>query len=370
VKKIIIVSAIVIVALGLSFLYFGARADGGDPTFVEFVDIEKTPFIYSISVTGKTISRKMELVKAPVQGIILDSGYKNKDNLKKGTIIARVKLEDQEFLKKQQQYELARIDLDLAREQRELAEELLAAKAIPERDVKQLKIQEYKQQINMGNLEAELAPKELVANFSGMIVNKKFNNQDRIASGTELYTLIDVTALCVELPVFQQDVPKLKVGQQVILTSDTFDSTRNGEITEISTVATQPEDNRSRRNVAATFNVYTTINELPEDKTLFGSNIDAEIVLAEMDSVISIPLEAILYSEDEKIVFVFENGKARERPVETGKCNDTTIEIVSGLTEGEKVITRGNLDLKDGTAVTIERQSTRRRNPFVLPYFR
>lgn len=358
--------------VGLSYLfYFSEQARDDDPVYVEYYEVKRGPFVSSISATGKIISRKIETVKSTSYGIILDAGYQNLSAVKKNAVIARIRLDDRELQKKQQQLKLAEIDLQLLREQRIQGEELFQAKAISERELKEMKIREYKQEINVQDIKEEMADKEIVASFDGVIMNKKFNHLDRAFSGTELFTLVDVNDICVELPIFQQDINQVSVSQNVILTSNIFNSQRQGAITEISTLADQASSQSYRQNSAVSFNVYCSINILPGDQILFGSNVDAKIILAEIDNAMSIPLEAILYRDDGKIVYVIENEKAIEKIVETGHYNDDFAEIISGLSEQEKVITRGNLDVENGIKVATQKSDIQKKpRSNVTPFFR
>lgn len=124
-------------------------------------------------------------------------------------------MDDRELQQKQQQLKLAEIDLQLLREQRLQGEELFQARAISERELKEMKIREYKQEVYVQDIKEEIADKDIVASFDGVIMNKKFNHLDRVFSGTELFTLVDVHDIGVELPVFQEDTNKVIVGQNV-----------------------------------------------------------------------------------------------------------------------------------------------------------
>jgi len=358
--------------VGLSYLfYFGRQASHDDPVYVEYHEVQRGPFISSISSTGKIISRKVETVKSTSYGIILDAGYQNLSDVKKNSAIARIRLDDRELQKKQQQLKLAEIDLQLLQEQRIQGEELFQAKAISERELKEMNIREYKQGVYVQDIKEEMADKAIIASFDGVIMNKKFNHLDRVFSGTELFTLIDVHDICVELPIFQQDINKVIVGQNVILTSNIFNGQRQGVITEISTLADQSSSQSYRQNAAVTFNVYSSLTILPDDQILFGSNVDAKIILAEIDNAMSIPLETILYRDNGKIVYVIENEHAIEKIVETGHYNDDFSEIISGLSEQEKVITRGNLDVENGTKVATQKTAIQiKQRSNLTPFFR
>ncbi|MBC8184953.1 efflux RND transporter periplasmic adaptor subunit [candidate division KSB1 bacterium] len=341
-----------------------------NPVYVNYIETKKGHFVSSITATGKIISKRKEIVKSLMYGIIIDCGFQNKEFVKKGSVIAKIRMVETELLKKQQQLQLAEIDLQLFNEQYEKSLSLFDKQSISERELKESKIKRYKQKIVVQNIKEELVDKQIDASFDGMILNKKYNHLDRVFNGTELFTLIDTGSINIEIPVLQQDITKVYVGQQVIFNSNTLPGSRYGEVTEISSLADQYGNKNYRRNSAVLFNVYSSINTLPEDKILFGSNIDAQIILQVKDNTIHVPLESILYREDSQIVYVFEKGKAKQKKVETGLYNDKSVEIISGLGEGEKVITRGNLDVKDGCNVVTERLSAKKKRFYGFPFFR
>jgi len=71
-----------------------------------------------------------------------------------------------------------------------------------------------------------------------------------------------------------------------------------------------------------------------------GMSADIDILLAEKKSVLQIPERALKDVEGKKFVQILENKKASEREVKTGMKGDGgMIEVVSGLREGEQVIT-------------------------------
>ncbi len=69
-------------------------------------------------------------------------------------------------------------------------------------------------------------------------------------------------------------------------------------------------------------------------------------------------------AEEIKVVFVVDDGKARQRPVETGLSDETHVELVAGVKPGEQVVTgpyRTLRDLEDGDAVTIGKPAARKK---------
>ena len=369
-KSAFIIIAIVFVSLLSYFFYLGKSAKNNNPVYVNYTKAKKAQFVSSISSTGKIKSKQKEIVKSLMYGIIIDCGFQNKNHVKRGSVIAKISMVERELHKKQQQLQLAEIDLQFLNEQYEKSLGLFNKQSISERELKELKIKKYKQKIVAQNLKEEIADKNIKASFNGMIANKKFNHLDRVFSGTELFTLIDTGAIIIEIPVLQHDITKVCAGQKVVFSSNTFSEIRYGRIEEISSLANQYGNTNYRQNSAVTFNVYASITILPDDEMLFGSNIKATIILRKKEQAISIPLESLLYREESKIVYVIEEGKAKQKRVKTGLYNDKVVEIVSGLIEGEKVITRGNLDVVDGCSVVTERMAAKKKRFYGFPFFR
>ena len=87
--------------------------------------------------------------------------------------------------------------------------------------------------------------------------------------------------------------------------------------------------------------VYTVIVEVdPNDRQAMKPEMTSkvEIVLAKLDNVLTVPIASV-FSEQEQTYCWRVNGGSRQRvPVKVGRMSDTTVEIASGLSEGDKVL--------------------------------
>jgi RND family efflux transporter MFP subunit len=79
-------------------------------------------------------------------------------------------------------------------------------------------------------------------------------------------------------------------------------------------------------------------------------DIDAE----ERPNAVFVPAEALVREGESQVVFVVNGDQAQRRPVTTGLSDDARVEITSGVTAGDLVITSGHLGLPDGARVSIE----------------
>ena len=347
-----ILSSIVITSIGY-FSFVNKKVADVDPSVIEYIEIERNKFIFSISTTGKITSKRTEIVMSENYGIIEDMGYENGDYVKKGTVVGRIRLDEHELEKRQQQLRLAEIDMQILNEKVIQARILYNAKAISGQELKELEKTNYKQSIAVQNIKSEMAPKRVTASFDGVVIQKRFHNLDRVFSGTKLFTLIDAQAQCVEITVFQPDIPKIYMGHKVLFSSNIFKGNRNGKIINMAKTTNQFGEENTNYSSGVSFSVYSTIDCYSDDKILYGSSVQAQIVVDEKENAISVPLEAIVYRGNQKFVFIIENGVAKKRKVIAGGHNDKYIEIITGLSVGDKVIIMGNFEVEEGDELMV-----------------
>ena len=135
----------------------------------------------------------------------------------------------------------------------------------------------------------------------------------------------------------EEDVPRVKQGQKVLLRAEGFPKTQLlagvGEITPKGDPATK------------TFRVYLS---LPDDSPLMiGMSVEANIVTQEKEGVLLLPAEAL----QDGAAFVVVDGRLQKRKLRTGLRGTRMIEIVEGVKEGEQVATPAKASWRDGMRV-------------------
>ncbi|NMC35575.1 efflux RND transporter periplasmic adaptor subunit [Candidatus Beckwithbacteria bacterium] len=127
------------------------------------------------------------------------------------------------------------------------------------------------------------------------------------------------------------DINQLKSGQKATLTLDSVtDKTYQGTIVAIDRVGT----------MTSGVTQYTVLIRFDEsdDSVLTNMALTADITLDKRNDVLVIPVGAVVDRNGEKIVRVMKNGQVQPVQVETGLETDTEVEIVSGLSEGDVII--------------------------------
>ena len=135
----------------------------------------------------------------------------------------------------------------------------------------------------------------------------------------------------------EEDIPRVAIGQTVLLRSDAFAARRlEGKVHEITPMGDA---------VAKTYRIKIG---LPDDTPLqVGMSVEANVVTREKPGALLVPADAVQGTA----VLVIEGDRARLRPVEIGIRGTRAVEIMSGLNEDERVASPAPAPLVDGTKV-------------------
>lgn len=151
-----------------------------------------------------------------------------------------------------------------------------------------------------------------------------------------IITLPDISAMQVDAKVHETVVDKVEVGQEAAITVDAFPDMRlKGQVSK---VAILPD--AQSRWLNPDLKVYSTGVTIDEvvDSLKPGMSAKVEIIVARLEDVLSVPIQAVSMREGREVCYVVHSREVEVRPVEIGISNDKFVEIKGGLEEGEKVL--------------------------------
>lgn len=369
--RIFIYGVLFITLLSITFFYFLIPKREQNRIVVKAEPVRNGSFISSISAKGKLSSSKKEKIIAPITGIITYCDVKSGQFVQKGKKLASLRLPGQEIYKIKQNLEFAKMDLEILSEQFENKLILLKAKAVSEKEVKEIRIQKYKQEKIVENYIEELKDKPIIAPISGLMVEKNYQDGDIVSAGTVICTLIDTSSYIVESEISQEHIPFIYKAQPVRYESEIFPVIYEGVVLEVSNISNNRNDNSSQKGFSPKFKVISSIY-IPKDVNPFiGAVVETDFILSKKDNALFIPIESVLFRKDKPIVFIIKNDKAFLKEVKLGGSNSRFVEILSGLHKKDSVITLGNTDLEDGSLIIskasgYEQNDTKFRNSFPL----
>ena len=151
-----------------------------------------------------------------------------------------------------------------------------------------------------------------------------------------ILTIPDMREMAVKVNIHESAVQRVAVGQRVNVSIDAFpDEQLTGVVTKVAVVA-----DSANAFMNPDLKVYPTTIKIDgtHDWLRPGMSSQVEILVDRLEDVVYIPIQAVTYAADKRVVYVSNGGRPERREVQTGAFSEQFIEIVSGLREGEPVL--------------------------------
>ena len=207
-----------------------------------------------------------------------------------------------------------------------------------------------------------LAKTDILAPISGIVTRLPVQEGEMVVMGiqgqlgTTLMTISDLAAIDAEVKVAEADVLRIQLNQSATVTLEAIPGESfTGRVVEIGASALPISGAGA---AAREFRVKVRLDK-PDQRLRPGLTCDAEVLTAERQNVLVVPLQAVVVRADNNDarertgVFVADGRAVRFQPVTTGLIGGLDIEV-SGVNEGTPVVTgpfQALRDLKDGQAV-------------------
>lgn len=152
----------------------------------------------------------------------------------------------------------------------------------------------------------------------------------------------------------EYDALKIKTGQAVKITSDVLpDKEWSGSVKQIDYLPQQQASAEAGNDAANQYPVEVKVDD--QDITMIkpGFKLLLEIETSSKKAS-SLPIKAVVNEDGEKYVYVVKDKKAVRKEVKIGETTNKFIEIKSGVSSKDKVITNPSKDLTDGAEVTVQ----------------
>ena len=169
--------------------------------------------------------------------------------------------------------------------------------------------------------------------IAGTVIERNATVGASVGTDANLFKIIDLSRVWIDANVFEKDLARVRMGQEVKVNLPALPgSTYTGRVILIDSVV-DPE--------TRTIKVRTEVAN-PDSRLKPDMFANVEIVTDLNRSAISIPQTAVLNDGGKTVVFVAEGNGYQKREVHTGIQNGDRLEIVEGLSAGEKVVVKGN----------------------------
>jgi membrane fusion protein (multidrug efflux system) len=206
-------------------------------------------------------------------------------------------------------------------------------------------------QTNLASLKADIdlvkeniAQTELRAPFDGIIGLRQVSEGAYASMGTVVATLTKITPLKIQFAVPERYAGAIKPGMKL----DFNIEGRQGEL-NASIYATESKVDRTTHTLPVRALYANTRGEL-----LPGRFTNIHLKTQEIENAIAIPTECIVPEMGVDKVFLYKNGKAQPVAITKGIRNEARVQVLSGLSYGDTIITSGTMQLRMGLSVTLD----------------
>lgn len=277
-------------------------------------------------------------VVAKTSGVMVQLLAEEGDQVRAGQVLARI---DGDRVRLEVQRQLAtvhKLENNFRRSRELAAQKLVSAEASD-----QIRYDLESARASYALARLELSYTNITAPISGVVAQRMVKPGNLIALNAPVFRIVNNSHLEGVLNAPEREMTRLKAGLPLRMVVDAVPGKIfSGRVARVSPVM----DSGS-----GTFRVVAVFDNAPELRPgMFGR---IEVVYDQRSDALTVPRIALLEDEGEPAVYLVIGKKAKRVPVKTGYSNGEIAEILSGVKEGDLVVTAGKVAIRDGTEVQV-----------------
>lgn len=344
--------------VGTKVIQFKAMAAAGasmmpPPETVTAAEVRQQNWENRIAVTGSVVAVQGGTVGAEVPGKIVKIAFEAGAAVAAGDLLVQldVSIEQAQLRAAEATAALAQANFVRSRELRNNDTNSVADLDAAEAQAKQAAAV-------ADGIRAVIAKKSIRAPFAGRLGIRLVNLGQILKEGDAIVTLQTLDPIYVNFSVPQQRLSQLTAGTTARITSDAAP----GDVFEGRINAINPDVDPATRNVRV-----QAIIANPAEKLHPGMFASVDVILPTQETVLAMPVTAVLYAPSGNSVFVIEDAKnektgqtgqtgkiLRQQFVQLGAARGDFVAVASGLKAGDQVVTTGVFKLRRGMAVVVD----------------
>lgn len=292
-----------------------------------------------LNLVGTTEANQETQIASEASGKITSISFNLGDYVTKGAVIAYV---DNEYKR------LALNDIKLThtknKEDYLRYQNLREGDAATDTQLRDAKLAYENSAIQLQQAERELKDTYISTPFNGYITSKDVALGSYVDKATLIASIADLSKLKVVLLVSESNAYQLKKGKSVEVSTSQYPGvTFSGSIENIS----------PKGNEAHSYPIEISISNKKEYPLKVGTYVNINIDMADAKSRLMIPRDAIINSIKEPSVYVVNGEQVKLTKITIGKEYEADIEILDGLKEGDNIVISGQINLMDGSKISI-----------------
>lgn len=286
-------------------------------------------------------------ITAEVSGKVTNIAFEPGTKVKAGDLLLQ-----QDIAAETAQLRSAEAAVDLARITLERSKKMLATKVVAESNYDNAEASLKQAHAQADGIRAAIAKKTIRAPFSGRLGIRLVNIGQIIKEGEAIVSLQNLDSIYVNFLVPQQQLPLIRLGYAVRLSSDGLPP---GRMLEGTVTAINPNVDAASRNIRIQATVTNALEELRP-----GMFAQVTVVLPESKPVLTVPATAVLYAPYSDSVFLVEEAKegggkvVHQQFVRLGERRGDFVAVTSGLKPEQTLVSTGAFKLRNGQSVVVD----------------
>jgi len=315
------------------------KGDKKPPLSVTAIVVSSKDFSNAISLSGSIEANENVEIRSEVSGIVEKISFSEGTNVSKGQVL--LKVNDIEL---RAQLSQAITRQKLASENERRAKLLLQKEAISqeEYDIASAEFRSLKAQTQL--IQAQIAKTTIRAPFSGKIGLRNISPGTYVTPTTVITKLVSSSQVKISFSIPEKYAAEIESNATI-----TFTIPNNPQKFTAKIYAIEPEIETATRTLK-----IRAIADNSNGKLLPGTFATIELSLKNIKDAIVIPTEAVVPIQDGKIVYIANNGKAKEVKIETLARTSKDVVVTSGIKSGDTLLTSGVMSLKDEADIKVK----------------
>ncbi len=293
-----------------------------------------------LKMVGTAIANQVIDIKSEVQGKIISLNITLGQKVSQGQVLAKIDDRLRSLAVDNAQQRLADAKQNFERF-KNLYEGGAASKA--QFDQYSLAYENARNQVDQAR--KELSSTTVTAPISGIITSKQAEEGSFTTMGSPIATVVDISKLKIQLNISENDVYALNLGDEVTITTTVFPGVNyHGKVTFIS----------PRGDEAHNYPVELSIENKKDKQLKAGTYVDVTFNKQSNVPTLQIPREALVGSiKDAKVYIADKENTVQLKPIVIGNDYGQYLEVIEGLSEGDIIVTSGQINLTNGAKVII-----------------
>ncbi len=307
---------------------------------VKVSKVEKLPLSLDFLANGKFAPGQELNFAAETAGRVINVLVDEGSYVRKGQTLATIKTENLSV-----DVQTAKEAYQNALKDKQRYENAFKTGGVTQQQVDQAALSLLNAEARVKQANIKIGDANIRASINGIVNKRMIEPGSVLAPGTQLFEIVDVSTLTLDVAVTEAQVANLKVGDAVAVKASVLpDQEFKGKVQFIAPKA----------DASLNFPIKIQITNNTAKSLKAGMYGIAQFTFPQQQAVILIPRSAFVGSVSNNQVFVADaNNKVQLRSVVSGRIVGEQVEVISGLTEGEQVVTSGQINLADGSTVTI-----------------